>query len=792
MITIKLFKTLLVVIPCLIIAVLVIVALPDRENYVIDVEGDLDAFGKPEDEPEYVTNSDMSFFYKKDQLETYREQRRAEKTTYFRMSDRVVSTDFTKNSISILPRPELSYGGPSDIVVTDDGIEEFVAVTDDGYTLKSGKEVSKDNAFEVLLDSGVIGSSFTTPYRLKRGQTYYAAFTDRLESVYFVLDSGNEFVSISVGGLSGRVEYTLLNSRMEPIKNGWNNSKDSMEIQYRGSGGGLYYLKLTGSYSEQLAPFTVSLPSDGNEWNWQMVYTPMGEESSGVFDYYGDEDFFVLPPEATSNINKTVLRFTEADFDINVVVYDKDRNAIGQYVYIPGKTDVISMYGLDEAYAVSVYSCNGSSSGARYAFVLEHTDITVLDIETFGFALYPEFTADNDYYTATVSSIKEKRITDVMHSQPSLDVAVKITQQCGKTVSSGIGQDLDLAPGRNTVRLTVGSGALSREIVIVISDRTYDLSYGYITADSAEVYEKPTVGSKSIATLRRGDSVLIIDDSGGNMTLCQLCGQSAGTYGYIEKSKIFSGYSETEMPSSYAPMINELKARHPNWRFTFVNTGWDYNTYVRSQLGASSVLNGKAATEADIRFYTDPRNFLYEQRVFMFEKQTYGDGVYSASGVKSIWNDDTYAAYIMEAGQSTGLSPYFIAARAALESGRGTSPLSMGTVTGYEGFYNFYGIGAYDSNPTNGAVFAKNSSWNSKRRAIIEGAAWVKDQYISRLQYSAYFMKFCFIPNREWHQYMTDIEAPMKDAQNYYKAHAEGGTLNGEIEFVIPVFYNMP
>ena len=173
----------------------------------------------------------------------------------------------------------------------------------------------------------------------------------------------------------------------------------------------------------------------------------------------------------------------------------------------------------------------------------------------------------------------------------------------------------------------------------------------------------------------------------------------------------------------------------------------------------------------------------------MFEKQNYNESAYLESGVKSIWNNDTYVSYVMDAAKSTGLSPYFIAARAGLETGYGTSKLSAGTVPGYEGYYNFYGIGAVDSNPlVGGASYAKEQNWNSKRRAIIEGAAWVKRQYIGCLQNTIYFMKFSFTPNYSWHQYMTDIYAPQKDAQNYYKAHKSGGTLNSEIEFIIPVF----
>lgn len=769
---------------------LVIIALPREDKFVVDVEGDPDAF----DEPAFVTNSEMSFFYKRDQLSTFREQRKAEKASYFKMSENIVTTDFTKKEISILPDPNEDYSGPGLLVYYNGRPVEYTAVTKTGYVLKGGQEVTFDDAFEIILKSGVLGSSVNTPHRIERGTTYYAAFTSKPESIYFELESGNEFVSVQLTNLSGRVEYTLLDSSMNPIKNGWNNSRDKLEIQYKGSGAAKYYLKLTGMYDGELLPFSIKLPSDNNEWQWQMVYSDLGVENTGVFDYYGDEDYFVLPPSVTENMNKSVLRFTKADYDVNVVIYDKDRKVIGQYVHIPGQTEAISMYGLENAYAVSLYSYNGDASGAQYSFVFEHTDISVLDIETFGFALTPEFSEDNDYYTAVVSSIEEKKITDIMYSAKEANISINVEQQSGFSCAANLGESLNLAPGRNIVTLKIESNGLMREIVIVISDKTYDLSYGYIVNSAVRVYEKPTSGSKTIETLSKNTRVLITgDDTEASFIKIQLCsGNKIGAYGYVRRNDIFSGYEETVMPDSYAGYINELKSRHPNWKFTFVKTGYDFNSYVSSQRGESSVLGSVQATADEIKYYVDPRNFLNEQSVFMFEKQTYDESVYSRKGVLSIWNDETFASYIMDGAASTGLSPYFIAARAALESGRGTSPLSTGSIPGYEGYYNFYGIGAVDSNPSNGAVYAKNYNWNSKRRAMIEGASWVKSQYISCQQYSIYFMKYSFVPGRTWHQYMTDIAAPYKDAQNYYKAHRAGGTLDSEIEFVIPVFENMP
>ena len=266
--------------------------------------------------------------------------------------------------------------------------------------------------------------------------------------------------------------------------------------------------------------------------------------------------------------------------------------------------------------------------------------------------------------------------------------------------------------------------------------------------------------------------------------------------GWIDSKLLFS-YDETEMPESYKSAIDKLKAAHPNWKFKFVDVGVSLSSYVDSQYGSQSMIyeDGKyvAATKEQIEYYVDPRNFLNEKSIFMFENQQYtGDDVYSSKGVLSVWNDSAVANNIMEAAKSTGLSPYFIVARAALESGRGTSALASGTVSGYEGYYNYFGIGAVDSNPLiGGASYAKQSNWNTKRKAMIEGSAWMKDQYVACMQNTIYFFKYSFVPNRSWHQYMTDIAAPSKDALNYYNAHNAGGTLNSEIEFIIPVFSDM-
>ena len=411
---IKLFKTLLIVIPCLLIATLCIVAvIPKNKNtIVIDEEGDLSAF----DGTEYTTNSQMGFFYKRDQLSTYRKQQIPDKVKNISVTEGIVTTDFNKNHTTVLPDIRTDYTGPRNVVLYNGEVSEFIGVTDSKYILKGGAQVPQEDTFNILLSHSVLGHSGATPYRIKKGNTYYAAFTQKLESIYFEFESTNEFLSVVVGGLSGRVEYELYDSSMNTVLTDWNHSKESIEIKYKGRGSAKYYLRITGSYQDMLKPFSIRLSSDDNEWLWQMLYPELGQQTKSRFDYYGDDDYFVLPKSITDNINKSVMRFTSASHDINVVIYDKNKKLLGQYVYNAAKPEAISMYGLDGAYAMSIYSYSGENSGSEYSFILEHTNITVLDIETLGFQLTPGFTESNDYYTVYTDSLENKKITDVMYS----------------------------------------------------------------------------------------------------------------------------------------------------------------------------------------------------------------------------------------------------------------------------------------------------------------------------------------------------------------------------------------
>ena len=169
--------------------------------------------------------------------------------------------------------------------------------------------------------------------------------------------------------------------------------------------------------------------------------------------------------------------------------------------------------------------------------------------------------------------------------------------------------------------------------------------------------------------------------------------------------------------------------------------------------------------------------------------------------VKEIKKNQTttisYADIIMKAAEESGISPYSIAIKIIQEVGRKGSNSVSGTYPGYEGYYNFFNIGAYDSGNAieNGLKYAKEKGWNSQDTAIIEGAKYMSDSYINVGQNTAYFYKFDVIDGKNgtfWHQYMTNIQDPSSQAKNLYNTYTKNNMLDISLNFIIPVYDNMP
>ena len=177
-----------------------------------------------------------------------------------------------------------------------------------------------------------------------------------------------------------------------------------------------------------------------------------------------------------------------------------------------------------------------------------------------------------------------------------------------------------------------------------------------------------------------------------------------------------------------------------------------------------------------------------------------------------------YAKAIYEASETSGVSPYLLASRILQEMGfNGSSNLAHGTVSGYEGYYNYYNIGAYASTAEggpvlNGARYARWGNepdkmeisdkektyllpWDSIDKAITGGAIWIANGYINNCQDTLYFQKFDVVGNggaNYDHQYAGNIMMAYSEGYRYYRSYLKTDQLNNTFEFIIPVYKNMP
>lgn len=159
----------------------------------------------------------------------------------------------------------------------------------------------------------------------------------------------------------------------------------------------------------------------------------------------------------------------------------------------------------------------------------------------------------------------------------------------------------------------------------------------------------------------------------------------------------------------------------------------------------------------------------------------------------------TYAEAYMIAAKTSGVSPYALALRTKNETGCKISSNGQisGKATAAPGYYNYYSIGAYGSNPMeNGVLYAKSQGWDNPVKAMVAGASFWGKEYILAKQNTPYLQKYNV--NTETknglysHQYMTDITCVYREALGMYDTYSSMKILDNDFTFIIPVYNNMP
>ena len=386
---------------------------------------------------------------------------------------------------------------------------------------------------------------------------------------------------------------------------------------------------------------------------------------------------------------------------------------------------------------------------------------------------------------------------------------------------------------------------------------------GSCTADVLNVRSGAGTSYSKTGTVSYGDSLTIFSettDSSGAKWYKISCGNVTGyvSAAYVQLTSSGSqGSSDADFesymtkqgfPESYKPYLRTLHEQHPKWIFTAQKLGVDWNTALKEEcvvgrnLVHSSALaswksmekgaydfNGGywygldgswvAASKEIIMYYMDPRNFLNDTYIFMFENQSYDPSYQTESGVKTILADTfmsgsytcpdtkkkyTYSQTFMDAAKKSGVSPYHLASRCRNEQGVNGAPQSLGTVKGYENYFNFFDIQAYATSTMTaaemGCKYAKTTNptyllpWTNQYKSIVGGSIFLGTGYITKGQDTLYLQKFDMVDGGNglyYHQYMTCVFGQANEAISLKNAYSQD-ILNSAMEFKIPVSNNMP
>ena len=388
-----------------------------------------------------------------------------------------------------------------------------------------------------------------------------------------------------------------------------------------------------------------------------------------------------------------------------------------------------------------------------------------------------------------------------------------------------------------------GSGETSEPVTFQLGTTT--------AYDGLNVRKGPGTGYERLTTLPGGTSVTITGsakDSGGKVWYKYQYSASQDGYmcsDYVTVKTVtsdsqFEAYMTAQgFPESYKPGLRMLHAAHPQWVFKADKLGYSWSSalsketakpgtnlvsssspvsYRSTAAGAYNASNNTwtrydgswyAASEKVVAYYMDPRNFLSENGIYQFMTHRYDSATQNESTVAAVISGSfmqgsnpgggysSYSSLIDEAGKSTGVNPNVLAAMIIQEQGWSGSSLVSGTYPGYQGYYNFFNIGAYTTDTMNaiqrGLWYASRQGWNTPYKSIVGGAEFYADEYVSNNQDTYYTKKFNVkngLSHVATHQYMTNVAAAAGEGSIVKSAFNSNS--NYPVTFNIPVYDDMP
>ena len=324
--------------------------------------------------------------------------------------------------------------------------------------------------------------------------------------------------------------------------------------------------------------------------------------------------------------------------------------------------------------------------------------------------------------------------------------------------------------------------------------------------------------------VKSGSKVVYLCSSGVTLTGQAKPAQSASTTKtnttVLSDAKFEAHMKKQGFPESYKPALRALHKAHPKWVFTAYKTNVTWSAALSKQTRNGAALIHKSlpsnyrksgskqvepgwynADSRVVAYYMDPRNFLNENNVYMFENLSYKPAYQTAGVVSNILQPSKLPAYgfnakiFVNAGKKSNVSPVFLAARARQETGNGSEAIRGKTKLGK--VYNPFNIGAFGgTNPLyNGLIYARAKGWTTPTKAVEGGAAEIAKNYINKGQYTLYYQRFNVRNGAAkvgTHQYMTNIMASYSESISTKNSYTKYGVNKQALVFEIPIYNSMP
>ena len=289
-------------------------------------------------------------------------------------------------------------------------------------------------------------------------------------------------------------------------------------------------------------------------------------------------------------------------------------------------------------------------------------------------------------------------------------------------------------------------------------------------------------------------------------------------------------------PKSYNKCLKQLKKAHPKWVFKPLDTGLTWKEATKRMTASRSTntvyktfaypfrsvskdcynylthtyypKDGNdfySASNYAVYYFMDPRNWLDDSHIFMFEDEGYQKSYQTKALVKAVFesrNPELMAnvGSFIKAAKDYDINAIYLASKALGEQGN-----SVGSkVVSGKRVYNVFNIGACDAAGEGGfsagMQYARKGSsylrpWTSIDLSIRGGAKYIAKNFMDQKQDSAYLEHFNVMNGLDGvgaHYYMSAVYAPRNNASAIAKSYKRYKIYDKKITFYIPVYHDMP